>query len=82
MMKIYEHTKFGLLAAVGNVRHYRNLLVARKDIEEKVWARVRSIRVLEELGLSVCLTSPWSRSNPEHGFRAESPSKLSTHSST
>lgn len=71
-----------MLAAVGNVRHYRNLLVARKEIEQKVWVRVRGIRVVEELQLGVCLTSPWSRANPEYGFRAESPSKLSTHSST
>ena len=30
MVQIYQHTKFGLLAAIGNIRHYKNLLISKK----------------------------------------------------
>jgi len=30
MGKLYEHTKFGLLAVIGNIKHYRNMLVSKK----------------------------------------------------
>lgn len=30
MNKLYEHTKFGLLAVIGNIKHYRNLLISKK----------------------------------------------------
>jgi len=30
MIQIYEHTKFGLLAAIGNIKHFKNLLISKK----------------------------------------------------
>jgi hypothetical protein len=46
MPKIYEHAKFGLLAVIGNIRHYKNLLLSKKDIDKKVNTRIKYINML------------------------------------
>ena len=46
MVQIYQHTKFGLLAAVGNIRHYKNLLISKKESEYKINQRIKHIKLL------------------------------------
>lgn len=64
MRKIYEHTKFGLLAAIGNIKHYKNLLISKKEIQLKIESRVSKILLLENVHLNLCITSPYTRSHP------------------